>query len=128
MLFLCLLACALTDSDSNHQQQAELIFTHQTSLNSDNILSTLHPLLQQILGFFIIEKHVLRICRDFRTPQEVDALWRELCERVTRIISDGLKECDEPQVFLQVKPILLAFEETLKVGLGELFFRSEHSS
>jgi hypothetical protein len=97
------------------QQQANLIFNQRSTLNAQTISTGLQSLLEDLVGFFIIEKHVLRICRDFRTAQEVDSLWDEMCERIARIVSDGLKDCEDLDTFLAVKPVVLAFEQTLQV-------------
>jgi hypothetical protein len=90
------------------QQQANLIFNQRSTLNAQTISTGLQSLLEDLVGFFIIEKHVLRICRDFRTAQEVDSLWDEM-------VSDGLKDCEDLDTFLAVKPVVLAFEQTLQV-------------
>lgn len=102
------------------QQQANLIFSQRSTINAASIKTALQPLLEDLVGFFIIEKQVLRICRDFRTSQEVDLLWDEMCDRIARIVSEGLKACEDLDTFLAVKPVVLAFEQTLQVSAASL--------
>ena len=99
----------------HYKQQANLIFSQRSTINAGSIKTALQPLLEDLVGFFIIEKQVLRICQDFRTSQEVDLLWDEMCERIARIVSEGLKACEDLDTFLAVKPVVLAFEQTLQV-------------
>ncbi|KAG7562727.1 hypothetical protein FFLO_01788 [Filobasidium floriforme] len=101
----------------DRKQQANLIFSQRSTINASSIKTALQPLLEDLVGFFIIEKQVLRICRDFRTSQEVDLLWDEMCDRIARIVSEGLKTCEDLETFLAVKPVVLAFEQTLQ-GYG----------
>jgi len=72
--------------------------------------------MQELVGFFIIENHVLRTMPDFRTQPDVDELWNEMCRRIVDIMGQGLKGCGEPEVFLQSKTEVLLFVQTLEVG------------
>jgi len=47
----------------------------------------------------------------------VDSLWDQMCERIARIVSEGLKNCEDLDTFLVVKPVVLAFEQTLQVSV-----------
>jgi hypothetical protein len=40
-----------------------------------------------------------------------------MCERIARIVSEGLKNCEDLDTFLVVKPVVLAFEQTLQVSM-----------
>jgi hypothetical protein len=39
-----------------------------------------------------------------------------MCDRIARIVSEGLKTCEDLETFLAVKPVVLAFEQTLQVS------------
>ena len=47
----------------------------------------------------------------------MDSLWDQMCERIARIVSEGLKNCEDLDTFLVVKPVVLAFEQTLQVSV-----------
>jgi len=72
--------------------------------------------MQELVGFFIIENHVLRTMPDFRSQADVDELWNEMCRRIVDIMGQGLKGCGEPEVFLQSKTEVLLFVQTLEVS------------
>ena len=98
------------------QTQATLILASRLSTTPSNLLNTLPLLMQELVGFFIIENHVLRTMPDFRSQLDVDELWNEMCRRIVDIMGQGLKGCGEPEVFLQSKTEVLLFVQTLEVG------------
>ncbi|WWD17361.1 hypothetical protein CI109_101802 [Kwoniella shandongensis] len=97
--------------------QATLILTSRLSTTPETLLSTLPLLMQELVGFFIIESHVLNTMPDFRTQRDVDELWDEMCKRIVEIMGQGLKGCSEPEVFLESKTNVLLFVQTLE-GYG----------
>ena len=72
--------------------------------------------MQELVGFFMIEAHVLRSAPDFRSQRDVDELWDEMCKRIVEIMRQGLKGCSQPEVFLESKTNVLQFVQTLEVS------------
>ncbi|OCF36896.1 hypothetical protein I316_01494 [Kwoniella heveanensis BCC8398] len=101
----------------DRKTQATLILTSRLSTTPETLLSTLPLLMQELVGFFIIESHVLRTMPDFRTQRDVDELWDEMCKRIVEVMGQGLKGCGEPEVFLESKTNVLLFVQTLE-GYG----------
>jgi hypothetical protein len=99
------------------QAQAFLLLS-QTSSLSPFSLSALSALLEEIVGFFLIESHLLRTTNSFRSEQDVEDLWDGMCERVIRIVDDGLAGCEDPETFLGTKFKILTFVQTLEVSLS----------
>ncbi|WVN88298.1 uncharacterized protein L203_103503 [Cryptococcus depauperatus CBS 7841] len=99
----------------DRKTQATLILTSRLSTTPSTLLSTLPLLIQELVGFFIIEAHVLHTMPDFRTQRDVDELWDEMCKRIVEIMGQGLKGCKEPEVFLDSKTQVLLFVQTLEV-------------
>lgn len=95
-----------------------MILSQRSQGSSTSLPATFPLLLQELVGFFIIEQRVLRITRDFRSQQEVDDLWEEVCRSVVQLVSDGLRTCEDAEVFLQSKYQVLLFEQTLEVSLS----------
>jgi hypothetical protein len=87
------------------------------------LLSTLPALMQELVGFFIIEAHVLRTMPDFRSQRDVDELWDMMCRRMVEIMGQGLKGCGEPEVFLESKTNVLLFVQTLEVCTMRISWR-----
>ncbi|WVQ82288.1 hypothetical protein IAT38_004416 [Cryptococcus sp. DSM 104549] len=101
----------------DRKTQATLILTSRMSTTPSSLLTTLPLLMQELVGFFIIESHILHTMPDFRTQRDVDELWDEMCGRIGEVMSQGLKGCGEPEVFLESKTEVLLFVQTLE-GYG----------
>ncbi|GAA5885896.1 hypothetical protein JCM3774_002257, partial [Rhodotorula dairenensis] len=101
---------------ADRRAQAGLLLSSTASLTPFS-LSALSALLEEIVGFFLIESHVLRTTDSFRSEQDVEALWDEMCDRVVSIVDRGLAECQEADVFLGTKFKILTFVQTLE-GYG----------
>lgn len=100
----------------DRQRQSSLILSQRSVTTPQSITTTFPLLLQELIGFFIIEQNVLRITKDFRSQRQVNSLWDEVCRNVVQLVSDSLKTCEDPKVFLQTKWQILNFEQTLKVS------------
>ncbi|KAN0128553.1 Exocyst complex subunit Sec15-like domain containing protein [Lactarius tabidus] len=92
-------------------------------------LSSLVPLTEQIIGFFIIESHILQTTNAFRSNAEVEELWDAVAARLTEAVDGALKNDTDPDSYLRVKVALLAFILTLEAyqysttSLHALIFR-----
>ncbi len=106
---------------ADRKTQADLILSRRaTTTSHENILTTLPGLMEELVGFFIVENHVLRVTRDFRNQREVNDLWDNMCAQIVKIVGDGLKGCEELETFLGVKGHVLTFMQTLQVSLSGL--------
>lgn len=107
MAFVVLFASPL----SNVFLQAQSTLILPTPLS----LSSLPTLIQEIVGFFIVESHVLRTTIGFRSEREVTELWDNIVSRVGEGMGQTLANETDPEVFLDVKESLIAFSATLEV-------------
>ncbi|PLW38693.1 hypothetical protein PCANC_16027 [Puccinia coronata f. sp. avenae] len=101
----------------DRRAQAHLILASMagnTSGSSVFTLDSLGALIEQIVGFFIIEAHILWTTRAFRDENDVDALWQELSDRIIKIVRQGLAGCEDLDMRLGVKTKLLLFSRTLE--------------
>jgi hypothetical protein len=78
-------------------------------------MDSFETLLQDIVGFFIIEHVIMHSTTDFRSQAEVDALWEMVTTKVIAVISNSLRGCRDPELFLKIKYSLLIFNQTLEV-------------
>ncbi|GAA6064789.1 hypothetical protein JCM10212_004960 [Sporobolomyces blumeae] len=101
---------------ADRRAQAYLLLSSTTSLHPFS-LDALSTLLEEIVGFFLIESHVLKTTHSFRSEQDVEDLWDGMCERVVEIVDEGLKGQEDPEVFLGTKFKVLTFVQTLE-GYG----------
>lgn len=82
---------------------------------SKSLAVTLLPLTEDIIGFFIIESHVLKTTRSFRSSREVEELWDSVVTKVAEVVKIGLKDESDVDTFLTCKDIILSFIQTLEV-------------
>jgi hypothetical protein len=78
-------------------------------------LQSLVPLTEQIIGFFIIESHILQTTGSFRSKAEVEELWDAMSARITEAVDGALRKVTDPDSYLHVKETLIAFILTLEV-------------
>ena len=79
------------------------------------LLASLPALLQEISGFFIVETHVLETTGNFRSQRDVEELWDSLASGLAVSLTNALRVETDPDGFLRVKELLLAFMMTLEV-------------
>ncbi|KAF9976649.1 hypothetical protein BGZ73_008120 [Actinomortierella ambigua] len=93
--------------------QAKSTLSSQNCIKDRNI-EGFKSLLQDIIGFFIIEHVIMHSTINFRTQSQLD----ELCELVTnllvRMLNDGLGDSQNPDLFLDVKLLLMIYIQTME--------------
>jgi len=67
------------------------------------------------VGFFVIERVILRSIPNFRSSSEVDVLWDTVTSKAVQIMYAALYGCIEPKLFNRVKKELTVFMQTLEV-------------
>ncbi|KAL1933631.1 hypothetical protein VTP01DRAFT_7721, partial [Rhizomucor pusillus] len=99
--------------EEDRRAQANLALSAPINLKDGN-MAPFEALLQDIVGFFIIEHIILHNTQDFRSQSEVDALWEMVTRRIILVVSESLKGCRDPELFLRIKFSLLMFIQTLE--------------
>ncbi|KAG8948108.1 hypothetical protein FRC04_010020 [Tulasnella sp. 424] len=104
------------DRKTGHKAQASLILSDRMSSASSSLglATTLLPLTEDIIGFFIIENHVLRTTRSFRSQREVEELWDVVVTRLVQVVQAILKNEGDVDTFLGCKDVILSFIQTLE--------------
>ncbi|KAL0074521.1 exocyst complex subunit Sec15-like-domain-containing protein [Phycomyces blakesleeanus] len=111
-----------TSYEEDRRAQANLALSSPINLRDGN-LGPFQTLLQDIVGFFIIEHIILHNTSEFRsqlnkfnpkTNKQVDALWEMVTSKVMMVVSESLKGCRDPELFLRIKFSLLIFIQTLE--------------
>ncbi|KAH9927182.1 exocyst complex component sec15 subunit [Epithele typhae] len=77
-------------------------------------LAQLPSITEQIVGYFIIETHVLNTTGSFRSEREVEDLWDALISRLSNAVEYVLRNEKDPDTYLKVKEALLGFVMTLE--------------
>jgi len=99
--------------EEDRRAQANLALNMPINLRDGN-MDSFETLLQDIVGFFIIEHVIMHSTIDFRSQAEVDALWEMVTTKVIAVISHSLQGCRDPELFLKIKYSLLIFNQTLE--------------
>ncbi|KAI9349411.1 exocyst complex subunit Sec15-like-domain-containing protein [Pilaira anomala] len=102
-----------TSYSEDRRAQANLALSTPINLKDGNLV-TFETLLQDIVGFFIIEHMILHNTTEFRSQAEVDGLWEMVTGKVILVVSESLKGCSDPELFLRIKFSLLIFIQTLE--------------
>jgi len=70
--------------------------------------------LHDVVGYFIIESVVVNTTTNFRPNAKVELLWDAALSNVNALISANLKECADPDLFLEIKLMVILFMQTLE--------------
>ncbi|GJJ07614.1 hypothetical protein Clacol_001818 [Clathrus columnatus] len=116
-LYQCILIYNALDSLEELQRSYHADRKAQSTLILPTPLSlpSLSVIIPEIIGFFIIESHVLRTTKGFRSEREVEELWIDIVSRVGEGLNQVLINQTDPEVFLDVKESLAAFSATLEI-------------
>lgn len=96
----------------DRKAQANLLLSQSLSLR-DSV--ALNALLEQVVGFFVVEHHVMHTSPPgFRPEAEVEDLWETMCERIVEIVSAGLRESHDTRVYVEAKSSVQTFIRTLE--------------
>ncbi|KAH8106033.1 rsec15 [Cristinia sonorae] len=77
-------------------------------------LASLPSVTEEIVGFFIIEDHVLDTTGSFRSERDVEELWEGVINRMGISVEGALKNENDPDAYLRVKEALIGFVMTLE--------------
>ncbi|EIW61471.1 rsec15 [Trametes versicolor FP-101664 SS1] len=77
-------------------------------------IPSLASITQEIVGYFIVENHVLNTTGSFRSEREVEDLWDALISRLSNAVEDALRNEKDPDTYLKVKEALLGSVMTLE--------------
>ncbi|RMD41464.1 hypothetical protein DV735_g3672, partial [Chaetothyriales sp. CBS 134920] len=101
-----------TDYATNRTGQRDLILAEAVSLGEED-LGSLHNLLENIAGFAILERAVMKKAPDLRTNAEIEELWETLCTSAVSIINRTLNQVDNAEHLLNIKNLISLFMQTM---------------
>ncbi|KAJ3054452.1 hypothetical protein HK097_001794 [Rhizophlyctis rosea] len=102
--------------EENRKLQAALVLAAKFSFKDSN-LTGFQIYLHDVVGFFIVEAVILNSTENFRSRAGVEALWDASTEKMTRVIRESLQDCEDPDLFLEIKLLVLSFIHTME-GFG----------
>ncbi|KAJ3045438.1 hypothetical protein HDV00_010308 [Rhizophlyctis rosea] len=102
--------------EENRKLQAALVLAARFTFKDGN-LQGFQTYLHDVVGFFIIEAVILNSTENFRSRAGVEALWDTATEKMTQVITESLQDCEDPDLFLSIKLLVLSFIHTME-GFG----------
>ena len=102
------------DYEEKRKQQCEVITGTTFSLKNGD-LSGFEHYIQEVAGFFVIEATIINVTQNFRSRSSVETLWGTALSRMNNHISDALRDCESPEVFMNIKVCVLAFIQTMQI-------------
>ncbi|RMZ91963.1 hypothetical protein DV736_g783, partial [Chaetothyriales sp. CBS 134916] len=101
-----------TDYATNRTGQRDLILAEPVTLLEED-LGSLHNLLENIAGFAILERAVMKKAPDLRTNAELEELWETLCTSAISLMNRTLDQVDNAEHLLKIKNLISLFMQTM---------------
>ncbi len=103
------------DYEENRKAQLNVVLSGSFNLTNRQQMVTFATYLQDIIGFFVIESVVSDTTENVRTRAAVEALWDVAIEKILKIVADSLLNCYDPELFLEIKVLVVAFINTMEI-------------
>lgn len=105
------------DYRKQRREQARLILQGPNAMH-DN-LDAYKNYIFSIVGFFVVEDHVLHTGGDIVTRSYLDDLWANSLQRAVNVLSMNSSSCTDPNILLRIKNLIMLSITTLKTyGYG----------
>lgn len=101
----------------DRRTQKDLLLAPTITIGTNGDITALEHLLWDITGFAIIENFTLHKARQFRTQEEVDAIWDSMTTTLVEAISTTFAKLEDPAVILSMRNQMILFIQTLE-GYG----------
>uniref|UniRef100_A0A914VGU5 Exocyst complex component n=1 Tax=Plectus sambesii TaxID=2011161 RepID=A0A914VGU5_9BILA len=99
------------------REQAAIILRAPDKLATSQALDLYVGYFHEVIGFFVVEDHIMQTAPGLVTRSYRDELWELALLHVTRTLNSHFGNCLEPHVMLQIKKLILLFALTMK-GYG----------
>ncbi|XP_029604049.1 exocyst complex component 6 [Salmo trutta] len=97
------------------RKQARLVLQPQS--NMQETVEGYRRYFNQIVGFFLVEDHVLHSTQGLLTRAFTDELWNMALSKITAVLRTHSSYCSDPDLVLELKNLIVIFADTLQ-GYG----------
>uniref|UniRef100_A0A8C8A314 Exocyst complex component n=1 Tax=Oryzias sinensis TaxID=183150 RepID=A0A8C8A314_9TELE len=97
------------------KKQARLVL--QPQANMHETVEGYRRYFNQIVGFFVVEDHVLHATQGLVTRAFTDELWNMALSKIIAVLRTHSSYCDDPDLVLELKNLIVIFADTLQ-GYG----------
>lgn len=97
----------------DRKAQANLLLSQDLVIRKGG--KELLTLLEEVVGYFVVENHVMHTSPPgFRPASEVEEVWETMCERVVDLVQMGLRDCEDSKAYVETKSAVQTFIRTLE--------------
>ena len=93
------------------QKQSRLAFSPPTSMRS---ISAYHDYFSSVIGFFVIEDHLMGTTKDFIKSDYLNELWQSAIKSMTASMRQNAKMCRDAGLMLKIKKLMMLFTFTIR--------------
>uniref|UniRef100_A0A8C5FF66 Exocyst complex component n=1 Tax=Gadus morhua TaxID=8049 RepID=A0A8C5FF66_GADMO len=97
------------------KKQARLVLQPQASMHET--VEGYRRYFNQIVGFFVVEDHILHATQGLVTRAFTEELWNMALSKIIAVLRTHSSYCDDPDLVLELKNLIVIFADTLQ-GYG----------
>ncbi|XP_053721308.1 exocyst complex component 6 isoform X4 [Synchiropus splendidus] len=97
------------------KKQARLVL--QPQANMHETVEGYRRYFNQIVGFFVVEDHILHATKGLVTRAFTDELWNMALSKIIAVLRTHSSYCEDPDLVLELKNLIVIFADTLQ-GYG----------
>nr|XP_043869754.1 exocyst complex component 6 isoform X7 [Solea senegalensis] len=94
------------------KKQARLVL--QPQANMHETVEGYRRYFNQIVGFFVVEDHILHSTQGLVTRAFTDELWNMALSKIIAVLRTHSSYCDDPDLVLELKNLIVIFADTLQ--------------
>ncbi|XP_070707455.1 exocyst complex component 6 isoform X2 [Pempheris klunzingeri] len=94
------------------KKQARLVL--QPQANMHETVEGYRRYFNQIVGFFVVEDHILHATQGLVTRAYTDELWNMALSKIIAVLRTHSSYCDDPDLVLELKNLIVIFADTLQ--------------
>lgn len=93
------------------QKQSRLAFSPPSSMRS---ISAYHEYFSSVIGFFVIEDHLMGTTKDLIQLDYLNELWQNAIQSMTTSLKQHTKLCRDASLMLKIKKLMMLFTFTIR--------------
>ncbi|XP_037660075.1 exocyst complex component 6 isoform X4 [Choloepus didactylus] len=97
------------------KKQARLVLQPQSNMHET--VDGYRRYFTQIVGFFVVEDHILHVTQGLVTRAYTDELWNMALSKIIAVLRAHSSYCTDPDLILELKNLIVIFADTLQ-GYG----------
>ncbi|MGH0115544.1 UNVERIFIED_CONTAM: hypothetical protein FKN15_024874 [Acipenser sinensis] len=94
-------------------KQARLVLQPQSSMHET--VEGYRKYFNQIVGFFVVEDHILHATQGLVTRAYTDELWNMALSKIIAVLRTHSSYCSDPDLVLELKNLIVIFADTLQL-------------